>query len=103
MAKFLTYSSSLILRALAAGSPYGFEIMDVTGLPSGTVYPALRSLERKGFVRARWESEAVARSDSRPARKYYELTAAGDEELARVVERFPGLERALPDLSARSL
>ena len=46
----LTYSTALALEALAAGRSYGFDIMDVTGLPSGTVYPLLRRLERAGCV-----------------------------------------------------
>ena len=36
---------ALILQALDNGYYYGFDIMDVTGLPSGTVYPALRRME----------------------------------------------------------
>src|SRR5688572_19862296 len=43
--EFLTYSSALVLQAIASGYRYGFDVMDVTGLPSGTVYPALRKLE----------------------------------------------------------
>jgi len=40
----LTYATTLILKTIAEGRPHGFEIMDATGLPSGTVYPALRRL-----------------------------------------------------------
>ena len=42
---FLTYSSAVILRAVADGYLYGFDIIDMTGEPGGTVYPALRRLE----------------------------------------------------------
>ena len=70
--------------------------MDVTGLPSGTVYPALRKLERAGFVKSRWESERAARKEQRPARRYYVITAHGSEALADVVQRFKGLDRIIP-------
>ena len=75
-----------VLQAVANGFVYGFDIIDSTGLPSGTVYPALSRLERDGFVKSAWENEQVARGDGRPARRYYRLTAPGiralDETLA---------------------
>jgi len=39
-----------VLQALADGHRYGFDVIDHTGLPSGTVYPALAMLTRKGLV-----------------------------------------------------
>ena len=53
----VTYPTTLVLQALARGTRYGFDIADVTGLQSGTVFPALRRLEGLGFVRSRCESE----------------------------------------------
>jgi len=41
----LSYSAAVILQAVANNYQYGFDIMDMTGLPSGTVYPALRRME----------------------------------------------------------
>ena len=41
----LSYTGLFVLQALAQGYRFGFDIMDVTRLPSGTVYPALRRLE----------------------------------------------------------
>jgi PadR family transcriptional regulator, regulatory protein PadR len=74
--------------------------MDVTGLPSGTVYPALRKLERSGFVRSRWESERAARKQQRPARRYYEVTGAGVEVLSEVTKRFRLISKApVPEAS----
>ncbi len=70
-----------VLQALADEHRYGFDIIDRTGLPSGTVYPALATLTRKGLVRSRWESEEVARAEARPRRRYYELTPAGAAQL----------------------
>ncbi|MCG8469139.1 MAG: PadR family transcriptional regulator, partial [Gemmatimonadetes bacterium] len=43
--KTLGITTIQVLHAVAVGRRYGFDIMDSTGLPSGTVYPALRRLE----------------------------------------------------------
>jgi PadR family transcriptional regulator PadR len=66
-----------VLQAIADGFEYGFDIIDATNLPSGTVYPALSRLERDGFVRSAWEDERHAYEEGRPARRYYRLTAPG--------------------------
>lgn len=84
----LTYSTTLTLEALAAGHSYGFDIMEATGLPSGTVYPLLRRLERARCVAARWENEKSAHRDGRPARREYLITAEGRALLARARARF---------------
>jgi PadR family transcriptional regulator, regulatory protein PadR len=47
----LTYPTALVLQALLDGHHHGFDIMEVTGLPSGTVYPILRRLDAEGCVR----------------------------------------------------
>ena len=91
----MTYPSGLVLQAIASGHRYGFDVMDVTGLPSGTVYPALRKLEREGYVRSRWEGEDVARQAGRPPRRYYEVSGPGSAALTQLLKRFPGLARAL--------
>ena len=91
----LSLSATAILQALAHGYQYGFDIMDVTGLPSGTVYPALRRLEKTGVVESRWEDETTAHKDQRPARKYYKLTGAGKAALAEAIGRYRRLEGTL--------
>jgi PadR family transcriptional regulator, regulatory protein PadR len=58
----LTMTSALILEAVGAGHCYGFDIMEATGLPSGTVYPALRRLEQLELVRSKWEGTQKALS-----------------------------------------
>ncbi len=45
----LTYPTTLVLQALLHGHHHGFDIMDATGLPSGTVYPILRRLDAEGL------------------------------------------------------
>ncbi|HEV2148922.1 MAG TPA: helix-turn-helix transcriptional regulator [Longimicrobiaceae bacterium] len=91
----LTYPTALVLRALAEGFVYGFDVMDASGLPSGTVYPALRRLERAGCVASHWEEENAARREGRPARRYYEVTDEGRSLLARAHARFAGLDHGL--------
>ena len=83
----------MILQTIHAGSVYGFSVMEATGLPSGTVYPALRRLERDGLIRSRWESESAAESERRPARKYYKLTSAGRAILEASQKRYPLLAK----------
>jgi PadR family transcriptional regulator PadR len=91
----LSFSGTAILQAVAHDYHYGFDIMDVTGLPSGTIYPALRRLEASGLVVSKWEDEDIARKEQRPARKYYKLTAAGRRTLSQAVVRYRGLEKAI--------
>lgn len=85
-----------LLQALEGGRRFGFDLMDATGLTSGTVYPALERLEELGYVRSRWESEAIAHKDGRPARRYFELTAAGGRALAEALERYPLMRAKAP-------
>src|SRR5207237_10275436 len=89
---YLSYSATAILQAVANGYQYGFDIMDITGLPSGTVYPALRRLEETDLVRSKWEKEGIAQSEQRPARKYYEVTRDGQESLGEALKRYRLLE-----------
>jgi DNA-binding PadR family transcriptional regulator len=89
----LTYPTATVLLAIRHGHRYGFDVMDATGLPDGTVYPILRRLERRGVLEGAWEDEAVARADHRPARKYYRLTPLGEGAMGEVMERFPALVR----------
>ncbi len=94
----LSYAAASILLAVGNGYRYGFDIMDCTGLPSGTVYPALRRLEESGLVGAEWEQEEKAQLDQRPARKYYSLLDAGDSALEAALRRYPLLERVAVNL-----
>ncbi len=85
----LTYPTTLVLHALANGLRHGFDILDATGLPSGTVYPILRRLEGEALVSADWEEAAIAHAEQRPPRRYYELTAAGEAVLETAIDRYP--------------
>ena len=53
--QFLTFATAAILNAVSNGYSFGFDIVDITGMPGGTVYPALRRLEESGFLTSKWE------------------------------------------------
>jgi PadR family transcriptional regulator PadR len=93
----LSYAALFVLQALSQGYRYGFDIMDATSLPSGTVYPALRRLERTGLVSSSWEDDGKARKANRPRRRNYQLTAAGREHLVEAEARY----RAVAGLFAK--
>jgi PadR family transcriptional regulator PadR len=75
----------LLLALLGEREMYGYELVAklrdrsaaTIDLPEGTVYPALRRLERDGLVAGRWAAAA-----SGPRRRYYHLTTAGERALA---------------------
>jgi PadR family transcriptional regulator, regulatory protein PadR len=75
----------LLLGLLARREMYGYELVAelrnqtdaVVDLPEGTVYPALRRLERHGLITGRWVEVADA-----PRRRYYRLTRDGERALA---------------------
>jgi DNA-binding PadR family transcriptional regulator len=94
---FLTYSTAVILQAVANGYLYGFDIIDITGLPGGTVYPALRRLEEAGYLTSKWEKHTIAQTEPRPPRRYYELTKTGRETLTEAVKRYRLLEQTVVD------
>lgn len=88
-------STAAVLRAIVDGASYGFDIMDATGLASGTVYPILSRIEARSLVEARWEDADEHRREGRPARKYYRLTDEGREVLLAAIARFRMLGRPL--------
>ena len=91
----ITYPTAIVLLAVSRGVRYGFDIMDASGLPSGTVYPILRRLEDAGILRSKWEAESRSRDEQRPPRRYYQVTGAGARALNEALQRFPGLAGTL--------
>jgi PadR family transcriptional regulator PadR len=92
----ISHTAAMILQAIQAGHVYGFSVMEKTGLPSGTVYPAMRRLERDGLIAAKWEQQSIADAEQRPPRRYYRLTSAGRVTLHAAQRRYPLLERMIP-------
>lgn len=93
---YLSYTMALTLQAIENGYGYGFDIMAVTGLASGTVYPALRRMENADYVASKWERQSIAQAEQRPPRKYYEVTKAGRAALAEARQRFRLLAQLEP-------
>jgi PadR family transcriptional regulator PadR len=75
---------ALLLAVLEGGALHGYAIIEALrirsngtlDLPTGTIYPALRRLERAGFVESAW-STVNGRE-----RRTYQLTGAGHRALA---------------------
>ncbi|HET8868293.1 MAG TPA: helix-turn-helix transcriptional regulator [Agrococcus sp.] len=74
---------AMLLAVLSEGPVHGYgaveRIRDRSGgvldFPSGTVYPALKRLERRGLIEGEWES-------SGRSKRVYRLTGAGTKALA---------------------
>jgi PadR family transcriptional regulator len=88
----------LILRTLQWGPRHGHGIgqtiraqsEDLLKVETGSLYPALHRLEKRGWLKAEWGlSEANQRA------KYYRLTAAGKAQLAREQDRWSQLVTAI--------
>lgn len=67
---------TILLTAFGKGKgwQHGYDLMKATGLSSGTLYPLLVRLTRKGLLEAEWQAPV---QPGRPARHAYRLTAAG--------------------------
>jgi PadR family transcriptional regulator PadR len=73
-----------LLQALCSGAGYGLELIDrvkertggLVKLHQGSIYPALRAMEREGLLESFERSEADEARGGRP-RRYYRLTAEG--------------------------
>jgi PadR family transcriptional regulator, regulatory protein PadR len=94
----LSHTAALILQTIHAGQIYGFSVMEATGLPSGTVYPAMRRLERDGLIVSKWEQQSIADAEQRPVRKYYKLTRSGVTALQVVQKRYPLLQKMIAEV-----
>jgi DNA-binding PadR family transcriptional regulator len=90
-ARAMSFGGVAILHAIADGKRFGFEIMDATGLTSGTVYPTLDRFEDMRFLKSEWEDARVAHREGRPPRRYFTLTPAGAEALSDGLRRFKSL------------
>lgn len=61
---------------------YGYELMQLTGFPSGKLYPLLARLHRAGLLVREWE-DVDPRKAGRPARCTYRLHPDGVESVQR--------------------
>jgi len=93
----LPVGTAMVLHALARGHTHGFDILEQTGLTSGTVYPALERLESTGLARSSWEDARLAHEEKRPPRRYFEITDEGKVELIRALRRYRALAPVVID------
>jgi len=78
------YTDSILLRQLAEGDSYGYQINKRVAeisdgnfeLKEATLYTAFRRLEGAGYIRSYWGDE-----QSGARRRYYAITDAGIEKL----------------------
>ncbi len=88
----------LTLAVLADGPRHGYAIAreierrsrDALQAGEGALYPALRALEREGWVVSRWQTQ-----ESGPARRIYELTDEGQARLAAQVQAWREFSQAV--------
>jgi len=88
----------LILRTLSLGPQHGWAIServlqvsgDVLRIQQGSLYPALHRLERRGWIKATWGA-----SENNRRAKYYELTRAGQKQLASEQDAWEKLTAAV--------
>ena len=89
----------MILQALRGGAQHGFGISTVIRTRSGeafqvatgSLYPALHRLERKGWIASSWE---MAKDRNREF-KFYRLTATGKKQLIAEESNWKQLARAI--------
>lgn len=65
---------------------YGYDLMQRSGLKSGTLYPILARLERLGFLSSSWEAIDPVQA-GRPPRRVYALTPEGQHFAMTELER----------------
>jgi DNA-binding PadR family transcriptional regulator len=84
-------TDTLLLTLLAQAPMYGYQIAQEMErqssgyfrFPEGTLYPALHRLEQAGLLEGRWEPAATG-----PLRRYYHVTAKGEETLKALHEEW---------------
>lgn len=81
-----TLSTAQIAESLLAtdGPIWGYQLRKKLRIPSGVLYPVLARMVREQWL-VREREEPVP--EDRPARWYYQVTDAGREALAELVER----------------
>ena len=63
---------------------YGYDLMKVADLSSGTLYPLLARLTEDGWLESRWEESELP---GKPPRQMYRLTASGRGQARHALER----------------
>ena len=88
----------IVLNALSGGSMHGYAVglwirkhsQEALSVREGVLYPALHRLQRKLWVSARW-----GKTDTGRRAKFYSLTAAGRDHLAKEMARLTEYSEAV--------
>jgi transcriptional regulator len=91
----------LILQTLRWGTQHGYGISqairagsnEVLKVETGSLYPALHRLEKRGWIKSEWKTSA-----NKQRAKYYRLTPAGKKHLATEQSRWAQLVQAIAAL-----
>lgn len=100
----MSHQTRLVLTALLESpdeETYGFELSQVAGIKTGSLYPILDRLLNEGWLSARWEmlDEHAA---GRRRRRYYRLTALGERGArAAVAKDRLALRQLMPGWASR--
>ena len=95
------YTDTIILRQLAGGDSYGYQInkrvAEISGggleMKEATLYTAFWRLETAGYIRSYWGDEM-----SGARRRYYALTNEGREKLLQDCEAWQETKRLIDRL-----
>ncbi len=91
----------LVLRVVADGESYGYEISQTLGthglidVSEATVYTSVKRMERQGLLTSKREI-----ADNGRARRYYSLTAAGRRELSHRLATWDALAKVVTSVFA---
>jgi transcriptional regulator len=88
----------LILKTLQWGPQHGYGMVqalrtrsgEVLQVETGSLYPALHRLERQGWVHSEWKL-----TESNQRAKFYQITAAGKDQLAADHSRWQQMVEAI--------
>jgi PadR family transcriptional regulator PadR len=88
----------MVLRTLLLGSSNGYQIAktiemmsdDILQVDHGSLYPALHRLEKKGWLKSKWET-----SDTNRTAKFYRLTPTGKKQLILEQSKWARLTAAI--------
>lgn len=95
----LEYSIMLLLRAKPCYSSDIIDELESANLivVEGTLYPLLNRLKKEGMVDYEWQESSAG-----PPRKYYSLTEAGLDALARLDENWNNLSSTVAQIKEKN-
>lgn len=91
----------LILQALQWGPQHGYGLTqalrsrssEVLQVETGSLYPALHRMERRGWIAAEWRQ-----TEQKQKARYYRITAEGKKQLARDRSKWEAMVTAIASI-----